>query len=293
MKHIRNFYIIIAIAVLSIGLADAQAGGGATQHFEKRGLAFDYPFGWTLTDSSAGGLQSLIVASEDQGTQIVVSVDRTLTRSCDFQREIRNITTALVEQVASQVHAASPVQTLSVKTQVGTSDAVGAQLQGVVNSKRVTADVYALRLNQQFVTLIYVRNDGDEQNKSGWEMVRQTMKLDRSVMTYGAEPANGSALTTARQPRSASSSVLNGRALVLPRPSYPPAARSAHVSGTVAVQVVIDETGNVISAHAVFGDSLLQGVSVDAARGAKFSPPKFCGEPLQVTGVITYNFVAQ
>jgi periplasmic protein TonB len=90
-----------------------------------------------------------------------------------------------------------------------------------------------------------------------------------------------------------SGGVLNGKAISLPKPSYPQIAKSAHASGTVVVQVVIDENGNVISAHAISGHPLLQAVSVSAARGARFSPTKLSGQPVKVTGVITYNFVAQ
>ncbi len=90
-----------------------------------------------------------------------------------------------------------------------------------------------------------------------------------------------------------SGGVLNGKAISLPKPAYPPIARQAHASGTVVVQVTIDENGSVISAHAVSGHPLLQGVAVAAARGARFSPTKLSGQPVKVTGVITYNFVAQ
>jgi protein TonB len=90
-----------------------------------------------------------------------------------------------------------------------------------------------------------------------------------------------------------SGGVLNGKAISLPKPVYPPIARQAHASGTVVVQVTIDENGAVISAHAVSGHPLLQAVAVAAARGARFSPTKLSGQPVKVTGVITYNFVAQ
>jgi protein TonB len=90
-----------------------------------------------------------------------------------------------------------------------------------------------------------------------------------------------------------SGGVLNGKAISLPKPAYPPIARQAHASGTVVVQVTIDENGNVISASAVSGHPLLRAVAVSAARGARFSPTKLSGQPVKVTGVITYNFVAQ
>src|SRR5260370_41406285 len=90
-----------------------------------------------------------------------------------------------------------------------------------------------------------------------------------------------------------SGGVLNGKALSLPKPPYPQIAKAAHASCTVVVQVLIDENGNVVSAHAVSGHPLLQAVAVAAARGARFSPTKLSGQPVKVTGVIQYNFVAQ
>jgi TonB family protein len=88
-----------------------------------------------------------------------------------------------------------------------------------------------------------------------------------------------------------SGGILNGKAISLPRPAYPQIARSAHASGTVVVQVVIDEKGNVIWARAVSGHPLLQEPSRQAALGARFSPTTLSGQPVKVSGVITYNFV--
>jgi protein TonB len=90
-----------------------------------------------------------------------------------------------------------------------------------------------------------------------------------------------------------SGGVLNGKAISLPKPAYPPIARAAHASGTVVVQVTIDENGSVISASAVSGHPLLTQAAVNAARQARFSPTKLSGQPVKVTGVIQYNFVAQ
>jgi TonB family protein len=90
-----------------------------------------------------------------------------------------------------------------------------------------------------------------------------------------------------------SGGVLNGKANSLPKPVYPAIARAAHASGTVIVQVTIDESGKVASARAVGGHPLLQQAAVQAAYGARFSPTLLSGQPVKVTGVITYNFVAQ
>ncbi|MEJ7847593.1 MAG: TonB family protein [Pyrinomonadaceae bacterium] len=88
-----------------------------------------------------------------------------------------------------------------------------------------------------------------------------------------------------------SGGVLNGKAISLPKPPYPAAARAVRASGTVTVQVTISESGSVISASAAGGHPLLRAAAVQAARGARFSPTQLSGQPVKVTGVITYNFV--
>ncbi len=93
-------------------------------------------------------------------------------------------------------------------------------------------------------------------------------------------------------PKQISGGVLNGKAISLPKPPYPPAAKAVRASGSVSVQVLIDENGSVVSASAVSGHPLLRAAAAAAARGARFSPTKLSGQPVKVSGVITYNFVA-
>lgn len=87
--------------------------------------------------------------------------------------------------------------------------------------------------------------------------------------------------------------VINGKALVLPRPEYPYAARSKIAAGVVQVQVqvLIGEDGKVISASAVSGDSLFSETSVKAACKALFAPTLLAGQPVKVSGIITYNYI--
>ncbi len=89
-----------------------------------------------------------------------------------------------------------------------------------------------------------------------------------------------------------SGGILNGKAISLPKPEYPAIARAAEASGAVHVQITVDEAGEVISARAVSGHPLLQAAAVAAAQQAKFAPTKLSGQPVKITGVIVYNFVA-
>ena len=87
-----------------------------------------------------------------------------------------------------------------------------------------------------------------------------------------------------------SGGVLNGTAMSLPAPTYPDTARRLRVSGVVTVEVVVDETGKVISAQATGGPSALRDVAVQAAMKARFSPTKLSGQPVKVAGSINYKF---
>ena len=80
-----------------------------------------------------------------------------------------------------------------------------------------------------------------------------------------------------------------GRAVDLRVPVYPAIARAARASGTVVVQLLIDEEGKVMAAVAISGHPLLYGASAKAARESVFTPTKLEGKAVKVTGVIHYN----
>jgi TonB family protein len=89
-----------------------------------------------------------------------------------------------------------------------------------------------------------------------------------------------------------SNGVLNGQALSLPSPAYPEAARKLNMTGSVRVEVVVDENGKVVSAKATSGPGMLRDAAVQAAYRARFSPTKLSGKPVTVTGEIIYKFNA-
>jgi periplasmic protein TonB len=87
--------------------------------------------------------------------------------------------------------------------------------------------------------------------------------------------------------------VITSEAIFLPKPPYPPLAKIMHIQGMVSVQVLVDETGNVVSAKPIAGNPALIHEAVKAAYHARFSPTYIGDQPVKVSGVITYNFVLQ
>ena len=88
--------------------------------------------------------------------------------------------------------------------------------------------------------------------------------------------------------------LLNAKARKLPRPEYPPDARTQRISGTVVMKVTIDEKGDVIGVRDMCqGPPFITPAAIAAARGAQFEPVKLAGRPAKVDGVLIYRFVAR
>lgn len=84
--------------------------------------------------------------------------------------------------------------------------------------------------------------------------------------------------------------VLNGKAINLTKPDYPPSARAVGAIGAVNVEVLIDEKGNVISTSIISGHPLLRRAAEAAAKTSKFSPTLLNGTPVKISGILVYNF---
>lgn len=82
----------------------------------------------------------------------------------------------------------------------------------------------------------------------------------------------------------------NTNATRMVMPIYSQIARRSNIEGRVAVEVEIDEEGNVTSARAVSGHQMLRDSAEDAARKTKFRPFELDGTPVKAKGTINYNF---
>ncbi|HEU4931905.1 MAG TPA: TonB family protein [Pyrinomonadaceae bacterium] len=85
--------------------------------------------------------------------------------------------------------------------------------------------------------------------------------------------------------------ILNGKALDLPKPEYPPDARARRLFGTVVIRVEINEEGKVFGARDLCqGPPFLSEAAVNSAMKARFTPTLLYGQPIKVTGAIVYHF---
>jgi TonB family protein len=82
----------------------------------------------------------------------------------------------------------------------------------------------------------------------------------------------------------------SANAVKLVSPVYNTIARQARVEGIVTVEVELNTDGDVVSATAISGPTMLRQAAEDAARRSKFKPAMFNGEPIKGRGVISYSF---
>ena len=80
------------------------------------------------------------------------------------------------------------------------------------------------------------------------------------------------------------------RQILSQNPEYPPLARQAHISGTVVVDALIDEHGNVVQAHAVSGPPLLIPAAIKAVLQWKYEPTFLNGQPVSVELQVEVRF---
>ncbi len=91
--------------------------------------------------------------------------------------------------------------------------------------------------------------------------------------------------------RPVNAGVLNGRAVNLPTPAYPAAAKAMRAGGRVTVQITVDEGGNVLSARAMSGHPLLRQSAEAAALQSRINPIKVNNQAVAATGLLVYNFI--
>jgi TonB family protein len=133
-------------------------------------------------------------------------------------------------------------------------------------------------------------------NKSG------TLTYDPTDITYRTITYY-SGLSKTHQPEDSSlaskveisetKSALNGVTIKRVEPVYPQQAVAARVSGKVIVQILIEEDGNVISARAMLGDSLLREAAEAAAWHWKLTPTLVGGEPTRARATAGFNFAGR
>ena len=240
---------------------------------------------WRANDFSA--------PNEKRAEAFVVLASKQLKCSHDITEQPANKKAAQTPAGAATVYTAPADQGDLIRARQCMADGMQLVEQAVgLDPKNQNALSYKANLLREASKLAEMEGDAaqkaeyDRQLKEALEAAG--MKADPGQQTEAVMVAPTGDTTPSK--RVISGGVLNGKAISKPEPEYPEIAKAAGAQGTVTVQILVDQEGNVVSASAVSGHPLLQAAAVAAARQAKFSPTLLSGQPVKVSGVVTYNF---
>ncbi len=247
-----------------------------------------------------------IAFGQDSITEFLKNKQNSNSVAQDLEAQVQNYIRAVINQDAEEVYKfIHPDYVKSLKGKDGAMEFIESEFEvskkedfkivGVKikeGSKSVTTNANSQKIKVAVafqtekgvasldgeVTAISVNNN--------WYFVHQKTILESFGVKEFEETPSGNTETA----NALSSGVVNGKAISLPAPEYPKAARAVGATGAVNVEVVLDEEGNVISAEAVSGHALLRQASEEAAKKAKFKPTLVNGQARKVTGTIVYNF---
>ncbi|HXJ87848.1 MAG TPA: energy transducer TonB [Candidatus Binatia bacterium] len=87
-----------------------------------------------------------------------------------------------------------------------------------------------------------------------------------------------------------SQGVSKGLVIYRIEPTYPPAARAAHIQGVVVLAAIIDKDGNIQNLQVVSGHPMLVPAAIEAVKQWRYKPFLLNGQPLEVETAVTVTF---
>lgn len=183
---------------------------------------------------------------------------------------------------------------------------VGADSAAILRSLYELALLYDAKRDYSKAEPLYQRAVAIKEKESGLNdregaelLLRYSCVLRRSKNEAQAETLEGRAFSLIYKESGGQldaivlpGDCISSKAKSLPYPHYPAKARATRASGRVNVEIMVDESGKVISARALSGHQLLQNAAAEAAYRAEFSPTIVEGKPVKLKGSILYTFIA-
>jgi protein TonB len=108
--------------------------------------------------------------------------------------------------------------------------------------------------------------------------------------SLAAVPPPPPAASRPKGPIRISSGMKEPRLLYAPPVEYSPIARQAHVEGTVLLEAIIDEQGNVTQVRAISGPGLLFPSAIKAVVGRRYEPTYLDGQAVAIRLDVTVNY---
>jgi hypothetical protein len=177
MKSSRNFFQLMAFLLLCGLSASAQT---APSEFNKDGLSFNYPAGWTFNDKSSADAQQMTFGRADSDAQIIVFVFRTPVTTPERVAEAKRV---LVDKyVASTTksfeQAGAHPESSPASSEIGGIAAEGVKIRAALDGVPGMAEIEWAVVGQRLVVLTFLGPDKAVLKATpAWDTIRTTIKI--------------------------------------------------------------------------------------------------------------------
>ena len=175
MKLLRSMIIPAALLLIAIGASAQEAN---VRHFDKDGLAFDYPANWQFTDKSTGQMQFLEMTQGD--VVIRVRSPREFLKTPEKEAHAKKLfQDQYVDDFANQFQQGGMQPKRSaVTTQMGGGDAEGVRLRVLMAGQSGGLDSYQRIISERLVHLSILGSEKEiSQDAPAWDMIRNSLKV--------------------------------------------------------------------------------------------------------------------
>ena len=171
----RAIVCVFAFALLIVAGVTAQNN----KHFTKDGLSFDYPDGWTLSESSTQQMQLVELTRGDVVIRIrsprewLKTPEKEAHAKKLFQDKYVNDFFEQVQQAGLQPKRSS------VTTQIAGADAEGARVRAVMDRIPGGMDSYYRIVSDRLVNLSIFGSENDiTKSAPAWDMIRNSIQVE-------------------------------------------------------------------------------------------------------------------
>jgi len=180
---------LLAVVALGCVFASAQTAPEA-QHFNKNGLSFDYPNGWTVSDISDDDAQQYTLARTNSDLQIRVFAHKGRISPEKLPDAKKSFIEPYVKGISNQLRqmGATPKETADT-TEIAGLPADGVNISASLGGEAGAAKIYWALVGRRVVVLTLFGPDSEiKKYTPAWDLFRTTIKIEEPTPAASPSP---------------------------------------------------------------------------------------------------------
>ncbi|HEV7473562.1 MAG TPA: hypothetical protein VGN90_05925, partial [Pyrinomonadaceae bacterium] len=172
--------------------AAAQAVPSDAKEFNKDGLIFNYPSGWSFNDNSNADAQQMVFGRADSDAQLTVFVFRTPLTSPEKIAEAKRVLVDkyIASTTKSFEQAGGHPESAPATSEIGGVKSEGVKIRAALDGVAGVAEIQSAVVGERLVVLTFLGPDKALTKAApAWDLVRTTIKIAGPTPQPKASPA--------------------------------------------------------------------------------------------------------